>query len=183
MRKRTLITLVAAIVTIGGGLWVSQQQSDDECDETEVGCGDIPVVLQPGEAAPTLHTIWPGMFASCGIGCHNPGASDFTEMGPDFSTPDSFYAAVVGKTIKHDYPQWRDMLTSSCSDVPLIASDSAANSLLLATINEKAHEQMKQTNNCTSSFNLHSAVRSVVSVISDEQLQILQHWVEGGIQQ
>lgn len=180
MRIKLIISVSIALI-IGGGIWFSFQPEDEECDETDVGCGDMEIILQPGEAAPTLHSIWSGMFTGCGIICHNPDASDTTELGPDFSTPESFYLAAVGKTINTDYPEWRNMMTSSCFEVPLIDDSNAANSLLLATINGKAHEKMLESHNCTSSYNLHNVISSVVSVIDDEQLQLLQRWVDEGV--
>lgn len=97
--------------------------------------------------------VWDSSLSSCGLNCHEPGGSE--SDGPDMSTPDKFYANVVGKTIGNDYAAWTNVRTGTCDDVQLIKKGDAENSLVVASLVQSTSDALAAAENCTTTFNLH----------------------------
>lgn len=89
--------------------------------------------------AATYDSLWANLFGGrCGT-CHAPGKDSGTDGGPDLSTKDGFYAALVGKK-GSDYPDWETFSNNrkDCLTFQFIKPNDAANSLVPAVLDTSA---------------------------------------------
>lgn len=85
--------------------------------------------------AATYESLWSNLFSGRCNTCHAPGKNLETANGPDMSTKDSFYAALVNKK-GSDYPQWETFSNNreSCASFNFIKPNDAAGSMVVGVL-------------------------------------------------
>jgi hypothetical protein len=114
--------------------------------------GDSP---PPPSVQPTFTSLWDNLFTGCGVNCHSPSASDFTNLGPDMSTKAGFYSNVVGKSVNVDYPLWATQKGGDCNDVNFITPNNADESTLAAALILSVSDTLAGNHNCVTAYNEH----------------------------
>jgi|GEM_PF-2523872 hypothetical protein len=87
-------------------------------------------------ASPNFDSLWTTVFENRCSTCHSPAAgNEQTRGGPDLSTKETFYAALVGK-VGRDYPDWTTFTKNrgTCASVSFIKAGDAANSMVVAIL-------------------------------------------------
>ncbi|MBF0470445.1 MAG: hypothetical protein HQL48_03630 [Gammaproteobacteria bacterium] len=138
------------------------------------GSGDDEADSGSSSTTPTLTSLWESSFSGCGLNCHSASAADSTENGPNLTTKSSFYSSLVNRQAS-DYPNW--LKNGNCDQVKFITPGDAANSSLLASLDQGYADTLGATYNCTPSINLHRAISVSLSAANRDNLVT---WINSG---
>ena len=132
------------------------------------------------EEKDTYSYLWDNKFSSCGLACHNSGASDGSQNGPDLSSKDKFYTNLVNRSISVNYSSWTGR-TGNCNAVKFIKPSDANNSTLAGSLISSVSDVLKANNSgCDTAFSFHEA--NHVTIKDSELAQGLTDWINKGAQ-
>jgi hypothetical protein len=100
--------------------------------------------------------VWESSLKGCSVNCHSPdGVGMGLDLGPDMSTPDKFYANVVGKSVAGNYAAWAVGRTGTCDNVQLIKAGDAGNSLVVGSLVQVTSDNIAAKFNCVTTYTIH----------------------------
>ena len=128
----------------------------------------------------TYSYLWDNKFSSCGLACHNTGASDGSQNGPDLSSKDKFYTNLVNRSVSGNYASWTGR-TGNCNAVKFIKPNDANNSTLAGSLISSVADVLKANNGgCDTAFSFHEA--NHVTINDAELAKGLTDWINKGAQ-
>jgi hypothetical protein len=139
-----------------------------------MACGEDKKEAEVVVASPDFNSLWTTMFENRCSSCHAPAAGNLqTKGGPDLSTQDKFYAALVDKK-GSDYDTWETFQRNraDCASVSFISSGDASNSMVVAVLDSSVSP-------CRV-LNHISAGHITKTVASDANLAALKEWINAG---